>query len=107
MQARLPEGSGNVSEGKASYYSRRFIGRKTASGEPYDPNKFTAAHKTLPLGTIVRVTRLPGGPYIDVRINDRCGCANGRQIDLSESAARHLRMLAEGVIPVRVEVLGR
>jgi len=107
MQTRLPEGSGGASEGKASFYSRRFIGRKTASGEPYDPTKFTAAHRTLPLGTIVRVTRLPDGPHIDVRINDRCGCTNGRQIDLSESAARHLRMLGEGVIPVRIEVLGR
>jgi rare lipoprotein A len=92
---------------RASYYSRRFTGRKTASGERYDPDLLTAAHASLPLGTILRVTRLPGGPSVQVRVNDRCGCTHDRGLDLSEAAARKLDMLRVGVIPVRIEVLGR
>ena len=59
---------------RASYYSRALVGRKTASGEPYDPAMLTAAHATLPMGTILRATRLPDGPSVQVRVNDRCGC---------------------------------
>jgi rare lipoprotein A len=95
---------GDVEEGRASYYGRAFNGRRTASGERYDPNKLTAAHKTLPLGTWIRVTRA-GGPSVDVRVNDRCGCGGGRIVDLSESAAKRLHMLRAGVVPVRVVVL--
>jgi rare lipoprotein A len=93
-----------VEEGRASYYGRRFAGRKTASGERYDPNGLTAAHKTLPFGTRIRVSR-PGGPSVTVRVNDRCGCPGGRIVDLSESAARKLGMLRAGVVAVRLEVL--
>ena len=93
-----------VEEGRASYYGRGFAGRKTASGERYDPNGLTAAHKTLPFGTRVRVSR-PGGPSVTVRVNDRCGCPGGRIVDLSESAARKLGMLRAGVVAVRLEVL--
>jgi rare lipoprotein A len=98
---------GESVEIRASYYSRAFAGRKTASGEPYDPKLFTAAHATLPMGTILRVTRLPAGPSVEVRVNDRCGCTHGRQLDLSEAAARRLDMLRAGVAQVRIEVLGR
>jgi rare lipoprotein A len=95
-----------VEEGRASYYGRGFAGRKTASGERYDPNGLTAAHKTLPFGTRIRVSR-PGGPSVTVRVNDRCGCPGGRIVDLSESAARKLGMLRAGVVAVRLEVLER
>ena len=98
---------GESVEIRASYYSRPFAGRKTASGEPYDPALLTAAHATLPMGTILRVTRLPAGPSVEVRVNDRCGCTHGRQLDLSEAAARRLDMLRAGVAQVRIEVLGR
>ena len=98
---------GESVEIRASYYSRAFAGRKTASGEPYDPALLTAAHATLPMGTILRVTRLPAGPSVEVRVNDRCGCTHGRQLDLSEAAARRLDMLRAGVAQVRIEVLGR
>jgi rare lipoprotein A len=98
---------GESIETRASYYSRAFAGRKTASGEPYDPKLLTAAHATLPMGTILRVTRLPAGPSVEVRVNDRCGCTHGRQLDLSETAARRLDMLRVGVAQVRIEVLGR
>ena len=92
---------------RASYYSRALVGHKTASGEPYDPALFTASHATLPMGTILRVTRLPDGPSVEVRVNDRCGCTHGRQLDLSEAAARRLDMLRAGTVRVRIEVLGR
>ena len=95
---------GSVQEGRASYYGKEFVGKRTASGERYDPKGMTAAHKTLPLGTRVRVTRV-GGPSVIVRVNDRCGCTHGRIIDVSEAAARKLDMMRVGVIPVRLEIL--
>ena len=97
---------GQSVEIRASYYSRALVGRKTASGEPYDPALLTAAHATLPMGTILRVTRLPDGPSVEVRVNDRCGCTHGRQLDLSEAAARRLNLLRVGTAQVRIEVLG-
>jgi rare lipoprotein A len=92
----------------ASFYSSHLAGRRTASGERYDPGALTAAHKTLPLGAVVRVTRVDGGgsPVL-VRINDRGPYAPGRIIDLSLSAARRLHMLGAGVVRVRVEVVSR
>jgi rare lipoprotein A len=105
--ANLVPSPGESVEIRASYYSRALVGRKTASGEPYDPALLTAAHATLPMGTILRVTRLPAGPSVEVRVNDRCGCTHGRQLDLSEAAARRLDMLRVGVAQVRVEVVGR
>ena len=97
---------GTVEHGKASYYGRGFAGRKTASGERFDPNGMTAAHRSLPLGTRIRVTRT-NGASVTVRVNDRCGCSHGRIVDLSEGAARKLDMIRDGVVPVRLEVLGR
>jgi rare lipoprotein A len=95
---------GSVQDGRASYYGKEFVGKRTASGERYDPKRLTAAHKTLPLGTRVRVTRV-GGPSVIVRVNDRCGCTHGRIIDVSEAAAHKLDMIRVGVVRVRLEIL--
>jgi rare lipoprotein A len=110
-EARKPGHAGkDVQTGLASYYGAKFDGRRTASGERYDPRKLTAAHRSLPLGTIIRVTRTSGGangPSVEVRVNDRCGCTHGRIVDLSRAAAQRLRMLNDGVATVRLEVVRR
>ena len=89
--------------GIASYYSDRFQGATTASGEPFDQQALTAAHPTLPLGTTVVVTRPDTGKEVEVLINDRGPFIDGRIIDLSKRAARKLDMLHRGV--ARVEVI--
>lgn len=92
--------------GKATYYANSLAGRKTASGEPYEPTVFSAAHRTLPFGTVVRVVRTDTNKYVYVRITDRGPFAGGgRIIDLSYVAAQRLGMIRAGVVPVRVEVL--
>lgn len=96
---------GRVLRGKASYYGGRFHGRKTASGERFNKNAMTAAHKKLRFGTRVRVTNLQNGRVVIVRINDRGPYGPGRVIDLSEAAARRVDMIRAGVVPVTVEVL--
>ncbi len=98
----------DVLEGKATYYADSLAGNHTANGDVYDPGAFTAAHKKLPFGTIVRVVRTDTKATTYVRINDRgpFGPAE-RIIDLSKAAARKLDMLRAGVIPVRVEVVQR
>ena len=110
-EARRPaRAAKGTQEGHASYYGAEFDGRRTASGERYDPRKLTAAHKTLPLGTLIRVTRTSGGadgPSVEVRVNDRCGCSHGRVVDLSLAAAKRLHMLNAGVVSVRIEVVSR
>ena len=88
--------------GVASYYADRFHGRRTASGERYDRNAFTAAHRRLPFGTHVQVINLDNGNTVDVRINDRGPFVKGRVIDLSHAAAKKLGMLRKGVVKVRV-----
>ena len=97
---------GDVQVGKASYYGKEFEWRRTASGERYDPNGMTAAHKTMPFGTRVRITR-PGGPSVVLKVNDRCGCTHGRIIDVSRAAAHKLDMMRAGVVKVRIEVLSK
>jgi rare lipoprotein A len=94
------------SEGLASYYADKYQGRKTANGEIFDTAKLTAAHKTLPFGTRVRVTNLDNGRSVDVRINDRGPYVAGRVIDLSPAAARKLDMLRAGVVRVKLDILG-
>lgn len=95
-----------VLTGKATYYANSLAGRKTASGETYDPKAFTAAHRTLPFGTVVRVVRTDTNRYVYVSITDRGPFAGGnRIIDLSYVAAERLGMVRTGVVPVRVEVL--
>ncbi len=93
-------------EGLASWYGKKFHGRTTASGERYDMHALTAAHRTLPFGTRVRVTNLANGRRVVVRINDRGPFIRGRIIDLSYAAARQVGMVQAGVARVRVEVLG-
>lgn len=101
------ESEGIYQEGEASYYADAFHGRTTASGERFNMNEFTAAHRTLPFGTVVRVTRIDTGRYVVVRINDRGPYSDGRIIDVSKAAARSLDMLRAGVVDVVIEVVGR
>ncbi|MDJ0715244.1 MAG: septal ring lytic transglycosylase RlpA family protein [Prochloraceae cyanobacterium] len=93
--------------GKASWYGGSFHGRPTANGEKYNQYALTAAHRTLPFGTRVRVTNLNNGRSVIVRINDRGPFIRGRIIDLSRAAASQIGMLGSGIAPVRVEVLER
>jgi rare lipoprotein A len=90
-------------EGLASWYGGKFQGRRTASGEIFDTNQFTAAHKTLPFGTMVAVTNLDNDKTTVVRINDRGPFIAGRIIDLSRAAAAAIGMTGKGVAPVRIE----
>ncbi len=88
--------------GIASYYGGKFIGRPTASGEIFDAKKLTAAHKTLPFGTMVKVTNLSNNKFVIVRINDRGPFVAGRIIDLSEAAAKKIDMLQAGLQKVTI-----
>ena len=91
--------------GKASWYGQSFQHRRTASGEPFDMYQFTAAHRTLPLGSWVKVTDLKNDRSVIVRINDRGPVPKNRIIDLSYGAAKKLGMSENGVHPVRVELI--
>ena len=97
-------GPGHGLIGLASYYGQ---GEVTATGERFDPSGMTAAHRTLPFGTRVRVTRVDTGNSVVVRINDRGPFKPGRVIDLSEGAAENLGITGVGLAEVRLEVLGR
>ena len=100
-----PARARKTQDGKATWYGGKFHGRKTASGERFNQNAFTAAHRTLPFGTRVRVTNKKNGKSVQVRINDR-GPFGGRAIiDLSRAAARDLDMISDGIVPVHLEVL--
>ena len=91
--------------GHASWYGEEFARRPTASGERYDPTKLTGAHRTLPLGSRVRVTNLLNGRSVMVTINDRGPYMRQREIDLSYGAARVLGMVRRGVARVRIELV--
>ncbi len=91
--------------GKASYYDDSFAGKRTASGEIYNPKKLTAAHRTLPFGTRVRVINLFNDKSVIVRINDRGPFIKSRIIDLSRAAAERLDMIENGVVEVFIEVI--
>ena len=91
--------------GEASWYGPGFNGKKTANGETFDDSKFTAAHKTLPLGSKARVTNIDTGGSVEVEINDRGPYVNGRIIDLSHAAAKALGIIDAGIAMVRVELL--
>lgn len=100
--------AGNILEsrvGVASYYSDKYEGRETSSGEIFSQDKLTAAHPTYSLGTIVRVKNLLNRKTVIVRINDRMKNANGRIIDLSKKAAEELEMIKSGIAKVQVDVL--
>lgn len=94
-----------VQTGKASFYSDEFEGHLTASGEKYHPKKMTAAHKTLPFGTVVKVTNLANNKSVEVTINDRGPYEDGRVIDLSRAAAEKLGFINEGLADVTIEVV--
>lgn len=94
-----------VSQGTASWYGPGFFGNRTASGEVFRPGTLTAAHRTLPFGTRVRVTNLHNGRSTVVRINDRGPFSGGRVIDLAHGAAHELGLVSSGLAPVRLEVL--
>lgn len=94
-----------IGTGGASYYGLQFAGRKTANGERFDPNHLTAAHRTLPFGSLVRVTNLDNGKSVVVRINDRGPFHPRRVIDLSLGAARAIDMVRRGLATVKLELL--
>jgi rare lipoprotein A len=94
-----------VQTGKASFYADKFEGRPTASGEKYRHNKLTAAHKTLPFGTKVKVTNLDNNKSVEVIINDRGPYVDGRIIDLSKSAAEQLGFINQGLAEVKMEIV--
>ncbi len=89
----------------ASYYADKFHGKKTSSGETFNMYAFTAAHKTLPFGTMLRVTNLENGKSVDVRVNDRGPFSESREIDVSKAAAEKLGMLGKGTAQVSLEIL--
>ncbi len=94
-----------IQTGKASFYADKFEGQMTASGEKYRHSKLTGAHKTLPFGTVVRVTNLSNQKQVEVTINDRGPYVEGRIIDLSRSAAEQLGYVNQGLTDVSIEVL--
>ena len=94
-----------IQTGLASWYGKEFKGGKTASGERYDPEEMTAAHRTLPYGTIVRITNLRNNKNVTVRISNRGPFGRGRIVDVSRAAAHKLDMMKSGVTRVRVEVI--
>jgi rare lipoprotein A len=96
---------GQVQSGKASFYADKFEGSPTASGEKYKHNKLTAAHKTLPFGTRVKVTNLSNNQTVEVTVNDRGPYVENRVIDLSKSAAEKLGFVNQGIADVKVEVI--
>lgn len=97
----------HTEEGEASWYGGPLDGEKTASGDTFDAEAFTAAHNSLPFGTRVRVTNLETGKHIDVVINDRGPLVNGRIIDLSQASGEALGIKKDGTQQVRIEVLER
>ena len=94
-------------EGIASWYGREFEGRPTASGEIFDPSQLTAAHPTLPFGTVIVVTNLHNNKSVTVRVNDRGPFVPARIVDVSKAAAEKLDMVVTGTAPVRIESTGR
>lgn len=96
---------GHTESGMASYYGNEFQSRKTANGEIFDQAKMTAAHRTLPFGTRLKVTNTRNSKSVVVRVNDRGPFVKGRIVDLSSSAFRHIAGLNEGVVPARIEIV--
>ncbi len=101
----LPVGWTGRQAGLASWYGPGFYGRQTASGAVYTGAALTAAHRSLPFGTVVRVTNLANGRRVVVVVDDRGPFVRGRVIDLSAAAARRLGMVRDGVVPVRIRVV--
>jgi rare lipoprotein A len=91
--------------GEASYYAEKFHGKQTANGEIFDMYKISAAHKTLPFNTILKVTNLENKKSVVVRVNDRGPYKNGRVLDLSYQAAQEIDMISSGVIKVKIQIV--
>lgn len=100
-----PPSPGTIQQGLASWYGLEEAGRPTASGEPMDPDGFTAAHLTFPFGTLLRVTDEENGRSVMVVVNDRGPFVGNRVLDLSYGAAKALDMVRRGIAPVRIEVI--
>ena len=96
----------DADQGKLAWYDRKFAGRKTASGEHFNPGALTMAHKTLPFGTRVKVTNVKNNRSVVVRVNDRGPSQPDRIGDVSQAAAAKLRMTRSGVIDAKLEVVG-
>ena len=94
-----------IDGGMASYYGNELAGNRTASGERFDPGQLTAAHRSLPFGTMVRVTNTSNGDSVVVRINDRGPFSRGRVIDVSQAAAREIGMHRSGTARVKLALL--
>src|SRR5512135_257514 len=94
-----------VQQGRVSWYGPGFHGRRTANGEVFDTHELTMAHRSLPMGTSVRVTNLENGRSVVLRVNDRGPYVRGRVADLSHAAAERLGFVDEGVVPARIELL--
>lgn len=105
----FPLSSGSVENypqyGNASWYGGKFHGRKTASGERFNKHSFTAAHRKLPFGSILRVTNLRNGKQVYIRVNDRGPFIRGRMLDMSLAAAEAIAFNGRGVIRVKVELI--
>ncbi|MGC1269596.1 MAG: septal ring lytic transglycosylase RlpA family protein [Croceibacterium sp.] len=104
-QAAAEEVLSEIAGGLASWYGSELAGRRTASGERFDPAGYTAAHRSLPFGSKVRVTSVSSGRSVIVRINDRGPFARGRVIDVSQAAARDLGLVASGSGNVRLQLI--
>lgn len=97
--------SGKIQVGTASWYGKQFHGRQTASGDTYDMFQFTAAHRTLPLGTLVKVTNLRNGKWVIVKVNDRGPYVGHRVMDVSYGAAQMMGFRQRGIEKVKLEVI--
>lgn len=95
----------DIGSGMASYYGRELAGNRTASGEAFDPDDFTCAHRSLPFGSKVRVTNLASGQSVIVRVNDRGPWGRGRVIDISQAAAKEIGMHRSGTARVRMTLV--
>ena len=101
------DATASANEGKVAYYGRKFAGRRTASGERFDPNALTMAHRSLPFGSMVRVTNVKNKKSVVVRVNDRGPTTPDRIGDLSHAAAKRIGMTRSGVAEVKLEVVGK
>ena len=105
-KGELPLDLGIKDRGVASWYGKEFHGKLAANGEVFDMTAYTAAHRKLPLGSMVRVINLENGKFVQVRINDRGPYVTGRMLDLSHAAARELGMVEAGTTAVQIDVIG-
>ena len=104
-QEQNADDSTEIGSGMASYYGDELAGNRTASGERFDPDQMTGAHRSLPFGSMVRVTNVANGDSVVVRINDRGPFSRGRVIDISHAAAREIGMHRSGTARVRLALL--